>query len=298
MRRMAARAPSAGGRSYVRSLQCHFPEDTMTPHTRAGASTTDLRERDAGRRRERPVVKYARDMTAENRQEEAPLDRLEHGEHPHAPLSFTRRSEREMLARSAEFLELMAQRRSVRFFSDEPIPLDAVRNAIHTAGQAPSGAHRQPWRFVLVTSPEIKRKIREAAEAEERETYANRMSDEWRAALAPLGTDAHKPFLETAPALIVAFRQDYGVAADGSRIKNYYVQESVGLAVGFLIAALHNAGLATLTHTPSPMNFLCEVLGRPRNEKAFLLLPVGLPAQDCTVPVLERLPLREILSEV
>ncbi len=203
-----------------------------------------------------------------------------------------------MKERADAFFEVLASRRSARFYTDEPIPLDVVRRAIHTAGQAPSGAHKQPWTFVLVTDPEVKRQIREAAEAEERETYDNRMSDEWRAALAPIGTNAEKPFLETVPALIIMFRRDYDLSPEGERSKNYYVQESCGIALGMLIAALHNAGLATLTHTPSPMNFLAKILGRPKNERAFILLPVGYPAADCQVPDFERKPLSEILFEV
>ena len=213
------------------------------------------------------------------------------------PLAFQRRDEPTMRADAAAFLATMQRRRSVRSFAPDPVPLDVVRTAIQAAGTAPSGAHMQPWTFVLVTDPALKRQIREAAEAEERETYEHRMSDEWRAALAPLGTDWHKPFLETAPALIVLFRQDHGVRPDGSRRKHYYVQESCGIALGLLIAALHHAGLATLTHTPSPMAFLARLLARPAHEKPFILLPVGYPAADCEVPELARKPLAEILVE-
>lgn len=213
------------------------------------------------------------------------------------PLAFQRRDEPTMRADAAAFLATMQRRRSVRNFAPDPVPLDVVRTAIQAAGTAPSGAHMQPWTFVLVTDPALKRQIREAAEAEERETYEHRMSDEWRAALAPLGTDWHKPFLETAPALIVLFRQDHGVRPDGSRRKHYYVQESCGIALGLLIAALHHAGLATLTHTPSPMAFLARLLARPAHEKPFILLPVGYPAADCEVPELARKPLAEILVE-
>lgn len=214
------------------------------------------------------------------------------------PLDFRRLDEAQMRERADEFYADLNRRRSVRHFSDDPIPLDVVRKAIHAAGTAPSGAHKQPWRFVLVTDPDIKRQIREAAEDEERETYSNRMSDEWRAALAPLGTDANKPFLETVPALIVVFRQDYELGADGSRKKNYYVQESCGIALGMLIAALHHAGLATLTHTPSPMHFLAKILNRPANERAYILLPVGYPAEGAEVPTLDRKALDEILVEI
>ena len=215
---------------------------------------------------------------------------------PTHKLDFQRRPEAEMLERSQSFYELMDRRRSVRVFSDEAVPLEVIDNAIRVAGTAPSGAHMQPWRFAVVPDPDIKKKIREAAEAEERETYANRMSDEWRKALAPLGTDSNKPFLEICPALIVVFRVDYGLDESGGRVKHYYVQESVGIATGMLIAALHNAGLATLTHTPSPMHFLARVLERPANEKAFLLLPVGYPAAQCEVPALDRKKLDEIIS--
>jgi nitroreductase len=217
--------------------------------------------------------------------------------YPTVPLEFERKSPTDMKDRSREFLREMARRRSVRHFSDEAIPLDVVRDAILTAAQAPSGAHKQPWRFVLVSDPELKRQIREAAEIEERETYEHRMSEEWRRALAPLGTDARKDFLETAPALVVMFRCDYELAADGTRRKNYYVQESCGIALGLLIAALHHAGLATLTHTPSPMGFLARLLDRPPNERAFVLLPVGYPAAGCEVPDLRRKGLDEILVE-
>lgn len=219
--------------------------------------------------------------------------------HPIAtvPLGFERLDEATMRARAAAFLATMQRRRSVRSFAPDPIPLDVVRVAIAAAGTAPSGAHMQPWTFVLVTDPALKREIRAAAEAEERETYDHRMSDEWRAALAPLGTDWHKPFLEAAPALIVLFRQDFGRDPDGARRKHYYVQESCGIALGILISALHHAGLATLTHTPSPMAFLTALLGRPGNEKPFVLLPIGYPAADCEVPELTRKPLAELLIE-
>lgn len=217
-------------------------------------------------------------------------------EHPTIPLVFERRSEHEMRERAAAYHALMDQRRSVRDFSPEPVPLDVVRHAIHTAGTAPSGAHKQPWRFVMITDPALKRQIRLAAEAEERETYDHRMSDEWRAALAPLGTDADKAYLDHVPVIIVMFRVDYDLL-DDTRSKNYYVQESCGIALGMLIAALHQAGLASLTHTPSPMNFLAKILGRPKNEKPFMLLPVGYPAQGCRVPELARKPLADILVE-
>ncbi len=216
---------------------------------------------------------------------------------PTRPLRFERLEASAMSDRASSLYACLDKRRSVRFFSKDPIPLDVVRTAIQTAGTAPSGAHKQPWTFALVTDPNLKKKIREAAEQEERETYDHRMSDEWRAALAPIGTDAHKPFLETVPALIVVFRKDYDLDQQGERSKNYYVQESVGIATGMLLAALHNAGLGTLTHTPSPMNFLAKLLERPPNERAYLLIPVGYPSETCTVPDFTRKSLSEILVE-
>jgi nitroreductase len=209
------------------------------------------------------------------------------------PLRFERLAPAEMLARAQAFAALLAARRSVRHFSDEPLPEGLLDLCIAAAGTAPSGAHRQPWTFAVVTDPAAKQRIREAAEAEERETYATRLTEEWRAALAPLGTDWHKPFLETAPALIVVFRQTFGLSDEG-RQTHYYTQESVGIATGLLLAALHHAGLATLTHTPSPMGFLADLLHRPPNEKAFVLIPVGYPAPGCEVPDLTRKPLDEI----
>jgi nitroreductase len=181
----------------------------------------------------------------------------------------------------------------VREFSERPVPLDVLDECIAAAGTAPSGANRQPWTFVVVTDPALKRTIREGAEEEEREFYAHRSTDEWRAALAPFGTTWEKPFLESAPALIAVFRHAYDLE-EGQKRTNYYTVESVGIAVGFLIAALHWAGLATLTHTPSPMAFLGKILGRPVNEKAFVLLPVGYPADGCRVPRLRKKPLEEI----
>ena len=214
------------------------------------------------------------------------------------PLQFQRMSEEEMRARAQEHLRTMRTRRSVRHFADEPVPLDVIRTCVEAATRAPSGANKQPWTFVLVTNPEVKRRIREAAEEEEKLTYEKRMSDEWREALEPLGTDWHKPFLETVPALIVMLRRDYELVDGDTRRKNYYVQESCGIALGFLITALHLAGLATLTHTPSPMGFLARILERPQNEKAYMLLPVGYPTGDCEVPDLDRRPMEETLFEV
>ena len=238
------------------------------------------------------------EASEDERREAADAHRAVADEFPKIPLRFERREPDEMRSRARAFYELLDRRRSVRFFSDAPVPLDAIRDAVRAAGTAPSGAHKQPWQFVIVTDPEVKRQIREAAEQEERETYANRMSDEWRAALAPIGTDWQKPFLETVPALVVVFRKDYDLTPDGARSKNYYVQESVGIATGMLLAALHNAGLATLTHTPSPMHFLQKILGRPANERAYLLIPVGLPSAGCTVPDFARKGFDDICVEI
>lgn len=199
-----------------------------------------------------------------------------------------------MRARAEAFHEMMDQRRSVRFFSDQPVPRDLIERAILTAGTAPSGAHRQPWRFVVVDDPALKHQIRVAAEDEEYESYHGRMKEEWLEALAPLGTDWHKPFLETAPWLVICFVESYGISAGGEKIKNYYVQESCGIACGFFIAAIHNMGLVTLTHTPSPMRFLNDILHRPKNERPYILFPVGYPAEDATVPDLQRKRLDEI----
>jgi len=215
------------------------------------------------------------------------------------PLEFTRLSVGDQRRRAAEFLDCLRRRRTVRHFSDEAVPIDLIDQAIAAAASAPSGANMQPWTFVVVGDPGIKRRIREAAEAEERQSYESRMPDEWLRALAPLGTDWRKEFLETAPYLIVVFRQDYGVAGDVAgrerRVKHYYVMESVGIACGFLLAALHWMGLATLTHTPSPMGFLSSILGRPKNEKPYLLIPVGYPAPDAVVPNIVRKRLDEVV---
>jgi iodotyrosine deiodinase len=209
-------------------------------------------------------------------------------------LEFEFQSEEEMHQRSDAFLERMRRRRSVRAFSDRPIPIEVVRRAIETATQAPSGAHKQPWTFVLITDPLTKQRIRENAEAEERDFYGHRAPERWLNDLEAFGTDEHKPFLERAPALIAVFAQRRGPTKNDH---HYYVSESVGIAVGFLLAALHNAGLATLTHTPSPMAFLSEVLGRPEHERAFLLIPVGYPEEDCQVPDIMRKSLSEVLVE-
>lgn len=202
----------------------------------------------------------------------------------------------EMQRRAQQFYQDIARRRTVREFSARPIPQDVLELCLLAAGTAPNGANRQPWHFAVVRDPELKRRIRVAAEREEREFYRHRAPPEWLDALAPLGTGPDKPFLQEAPALIAIFGQSYEVLSDGTRAKNYYVTESVGIATGFLIAALHHAGLATLTHTPSPMGFLNGLLGRPRHERAFLLLVAGYPAPDATVPVLTKKPLAAIAS--
>lgn len=193
------------------------------------------------------------------------------------------------------FLETIRLRRTVRDFSSDPVPDDVIATCIEAAALAPSGANLQPWKFVVVKDPEIKRQIRIAAEKEEYENYHGRMPAEWLKALAPLQTDWHKEFLEIAPLLIVVLKEDYGIDADGRHITHYYVNESVGIACGFLLAALNAAGLATLTHTPSPMGFLREILARPKNEKPFLLIPVGYPAEGCLVPEITKKPLEEVL---
>jgi len=214
---------------------------------------------------------------------------------PFTKLKFENLSPEEQQQNSDDFLARMKTRRTVRDYSSKPVPFELIQNAIATAGTAPSGANQQPWTFVVVSNPELKHKIRVAAEAEEKESYENRMSDEWLEALAPLGTDWHKPHLEDAPYLIVIFRQAYGIGEDGKKIKHYYVDESVGIATGMLISSLHLAGLATLTHTPSPMKFLQEILERPENERATMILTVGYPADDAEVPDISKKPLDEIL---
>src|SRR5580704_17308224 len=217
----------------------------------------------------------------------------------HVPLEFTRMAPAEQLRASREFLERMRERRSVRFLAAEPVPFELIENAIRCASHAPSGANQQPWKFVVVKDAGIKRQIREAAEAEERESYEHRMPADWLEALAPLGTDWHKEFLETAPYLIVVFRIDFGLTqtAEGElKTKHYYVQESVGIATGFLLAALHLSGLATLTHTPSPMGFLSNILNRPKNERPFVLIPVGYPAAGATVPAIGKKSIGEVME--
>ena len=202
----------------------------------------------------------------------------------------------EMMARAANFYADMKRRRTVRDFSDRLVLPEIIENCLRAAGTAPNGANLQPWHFVVISDPAIKKRIREAAEEEERDFYERRAPQEWLAALAPLGTDASKPFLETAPYLIAIMAQSYALLEDGRKVKNYYVQESVGIATGMLITAIHHAGLASLTHTPSPMGFLNEILERPQNERPFLLLVVGYPADDATVPVITKKPLDEIAT--
>lgn len=213
---------------------------------------------------------------------------------PHQAFSFP---QDDMLRRGREFYAFMDRRRSVRAFSERPVPRTLIEYAILTANTAPSGAHRQPWFFVAVDDPELKKQIRRAAENEERESYeGGRMPEEWRAALAPLGTDWHKPFLEIAPWLVVCFKQSYGVEPTGEKVTNYYVSESVGIACGMFITAIHHMGLVTLTHTPSPMGFLSKLLRRPENEKPYILFPVGYPADKVEVPDIQRKKLEEIVQ--
>ena len=202
----------------------------------------------------------------------------------------------EMIARSRNYFEEMNKRRSVRHFSDKQVPIEIIENIIKTASTAPSGAHKQPWTFCVVSNQDIKKKIRIAAEEEEQRSYNERMSEEWLEDLKHLGTDANKPFLETAPYLIVVFKRPFEVDSTGKKYQNYYVNESVGLACGFLISAIQNAGLVTLTHTPSPMRFLEKILDRPNNERAFLLLPVGYEAEKTYVPDIQRKPLEEVMK--
>lgn len=202
----------------------------------------------------------------------------------------------EMKRRSAEFYDMMDKRRTVRRFTDEKFDRSILENAIKAASTAPSGAHKQPWSFCIVTNAELKHKIRELAEVEEYENYHGRMSDEWLEDLRPFGTDHVKEFLDVAPYLIIVFKKVYDLTEDGQRRNNYYVNESVGIATGFLLAAIHNAGLASLTHTPSPMNFLEKALNRPPNERAYLLIPVGYPEEGLKVPDLKRKPLEKILD--
>jgi nitroreductase len=211
-------------------------------------------------------------------------------------LQFRRRPPDEMLRRAREFYTELDQRRTTRHFSSEPVPIELIQLAVQAAGTAPSGAHRQPWRFVVVSDPGLKAEIRQAAEQEERENYSGRMPPEWLKALEPLGTDAHKPHITDAPWIVVVFKQLWEPLPDGSRLKNYYADESVGIACGLFIAAIHRMGLCTLTHTPSPMAFLAALLRRPVNERPYLLMPVGYPAIGAQVPHIRRKPLREIVQ--
>lgn len=210
------------------------------------------------------------------------------------PLNFTERSPEEMKERAESFYKLIKERRTVREFSDEPIPEGVLEHCLLAAGTAPNGANKQPWHFVVVQDADIKKKIRVAAEEEEHEFYNRRAPEDWLEDLVPFGTNEHKPFLETAPALIGIFAQSYHLTENGEKEKHYYVKESVGIATGMLITALHNAGLATLTHTPSPMGFLNEIMQRPAHEKAFLLLVVGFPAEGVEVPNIQKKSLAEI----
>ncbi len=210
------------------------------------------------------------------------------------PYSTAQYTEAEIQQRSEDYYHAIDQRRSVRMFSDKPVASSVIDNLVRSASTAPSGAHKQPWTFCVVSDPEIKAKIREAAEKEEYENYHGRMSDDWLEDLKQFGTDWHKDFLTIAPYLIIVFKKAYDLV-DGEKQKNYYVNESVGLACGFLISAIHHAGLVTLTHTPSPMNFLQKILDRPSNERPFLLLPVGHPADDAMVPDIQRKALDQVM---
>lgn len=218
---------------------------------------------------------------------------------PIIPYQSKQLSAEEQHDRADTFYEEMNRRRSVRMFSDEPVPRHLIEQAIRTASTAPSGAHRQPWTFVVTGDSEIKHRIREAAEAEERVNYeGGRLPEHWREALEPLGTDWHKEFLDVVPWIVVLFEQRYGVADDGSRRHHFYVKESCGIAAGMFITALHHMGLSTLTHTPSPMAFLTKLLGRPESERPFCMFPIGYPADDCVVPDLSRKPLEQVMVEV
>lgn len=219
-----------------------------------------------------------------------------HGQDAFIPLQYSRMSEQDMCREAQAFYQRMKTRRSVRDFSPDPIPRAVIEQALRTAGTAPSGANKQPWHFAVVTDPAVKREIRLAAEAEEREFYERRASEEWLKDLEPLGTNDQKPFLETAPCLIGVFLQKFNAGEDGGKHKNYYTSESVGLATGMLISALHLSGLATLTHTPSPMKFLNRILKRPEDERPFLLLVVGYPATDVKVPNISRFELEHTCS--
>ncbi len=214
--------------------------------------------------------------------------------YPHLDYSPPTKTDEDILRASIDYFEKMSKRRSIRDFSDKDISIEVIKNIVKTAGTAPSGANKQPWTFCIVKDPEIKSKIRLAAEQEEKESYEARMSKEWLEDLKHLGTNWQKPFLETAPYLIVVFKKVYDLDEKGQKRNNYYVQESLGIACGILISAIQNAGLVTLTHTPSPMNFLSKILNRPSNEKPYLLLPIGHPTSECWVPDIQRKNIEEI----
>jgi nitroreductase len=233
-------------------------------------------------------------ISASSATKEDHKDIIEIEGNPHVRYYKESYDEKKMIAESGDFYNWIDQRRTVRDFSDKPIPKEVIDNILLSASTAPSGAHKQPWTFCVVSNPEIKSKIREAAEQEELESYNGRMSDEWLEALKPIGTDWKKPFLEIAPYLIIVFKKSYDLDDKGNKKNNYYVNESIGLAAGFLLTAIHQAGLVALTHTPSPMNFLSKILDRPVNERPYLLIPVGYPAEKVYVPQLERKALEDI----
>lgn len=215
-------------------------------------------------------------------------------EYPFIPYKQQQFEEDEMIDRSKAFYDFMDKRRSIREFQTKDVPKQVIENIVMTASSAPSGAHKQPWTFCIIRSKDLKSKLRELAEAEEKRNYESRMSERWLKDLAPLGTDEVKEFIDIAPWIIVVMKKTYGFDEDGEKTQNYYVNESVGIASGFLITAIHQAGLCTLTHTPSPMNFIAEALNRPKNEKPYLLLPVGYAAEDCKVPDIHRRPFEEV----
>lgn len=224
------------------------------------------------------------------------MEKIEINGFPHVRLPFNQLTEDEMRVNAFSFFEKMNKRRTVRAIDSRMVPEEIIENIIRTAATAPSGAHKQPWTFCLISDPEIKKQIRIAAEEEERISYSERMPEDWKQDLKPLATDWQKPFLEEAPYLIAVFKQSYGLE-NGVKSQHYYVNESVGIACGMLISAIHLAGLVTVTHTPSPMNFLGKILGRPENERPYLLLPVGYPKEDAFVPDLDRKPLQEVLKK-
>ncbi len=234
------------------------------------------------------------DLLASNKTREDHQDIIKIEGYPHVRYYRETYDDAEMIDQSHQYLDWIDQRRTVRDFSERAIPKEVIDNILLAASTAPSGAHKQPWTFCVVSNPKTKSKIRKAAEQEELESYDGRMSEEWLEALKPIGTDWHKPFLETAPYLIIIFKKSYDLDGEGNKKNNYYVNESVGLAAGFLLTAIHQAGLVALTHTPSPMNFLSKILNRPTNERPYLLIPIGYPADKVYVPKLERKPLEDI----